>query len=174
MTETAQQYMDRILSNVDRDSLAIQSATRQKLERLVKNVPAVNLKRRPSSGQWSVGEIIAHLTDAEIVNAYRIRKILSEPGSTISAYDQNLWEANLNYQQRDPAHDVKNFGQLRDMNLAILRDLSDEQWERFGMHEERGRESLRHLARLVAGHDVNHLKQIEAILEDLQSTSSAA
>jgi hypothetical protein len=75
---------------------------------------------------------------------------------------------------RDPVQDVKYFGVLRDMNLALLRDLTDEQWERFGMHEERGRESLRHLARLVAGHDVNHLKQIEAILKTPRSNSLAA
>jgi hypothetical protein len=174
MPENAQQYVDRILRNLDRDSLAIQSTTQQKLARLTENVPAVELKRRTSSDQWSVAEIVAHLTDAEIVTSYRIRKILSESGSSISAYDQNLWEANLNYQMRDPVQDVKYFGVLRDMNLALLRDLTDEQWERFGMHEERGRESLRHLARLVAGHDVNHLKQIEAILKTPRSNSLAA
>jgi uncharacterized damage-inducible protein DinB len=174
MTETVEQYMNRILGNVDGDPLAIQSATKQALDRLVKDVPAETLKLRPSPEKWSVAEILAHLTDGEIVFAFRIRKILSESGSTISAYDQNLWEANLNYKERDPLQSVRQFGLLREMNLAVLNKLTDEQWERYGMHEERGRESLRQMVRLYAGHDVNHMKQIEAILKGANSKRPAA
>jgi uncharacterized damage-inducible protein DinB len=174
MAETVEQYMNRILSNVDGDPLAIQAATKQTLDRLVKDVPAETLKRRPSPEKWSVAEILAHLSDAEIVFSYRIRKILSESGSTISAYDQSLWEANMNYKEKDPLQSVRQFGLLREMNLAVLSNLTDEQWERYGMHEERGRESLRQMVRLYAGHDINHLKQIEAILKVANSNRPAA
>jgi len=175
MAETVQQYMNRILSNVDRDPLAIQSDTKKALDRLVKDVPVQTLKRRPSPEHWSVAEILAHFVDAEIVFAFRIRKILSESGSTISAYDQKLWEENLNYKDRDPLQSVREFGLLRAMNLAVLNRLTDEQWDqRYGMHEERGKESLRQMVRLYAGHDVNHMKQIEAILKGASSKRPAA
>ena len=39
--------------------------------------------------------------------------------------------------------------------------LSTEQWERTGNHVERGRITVRELARHMAGHDINHLKQLE-------------
>jgi len=32
------------------------------------------------------------------------------------------------------------------------------------MHAERGRETITHLLRLYAGHDLNHLSQIESLL----------
>jgi hypothetical protein len=32
------------------------------------------------------------------------------------------------------------------------------------MHAERGQETIAHLIRLNAGHDINHLKQIEALI----------
>jgi len=32
------------------------------------------------------------------------------------------------------------------------------------MHAERGKETIEHIVRLIAGHDVNHLKQIEMAL----------
>jgi hypothetical protein len=32
------------------------------------------------------------------------------------------------------------------------------------MHAERGKETIEHLVRLYAGHDLNHLSQIEAML----------
>jgi len=174
MAETAQQYMKRILSKVDGDPLTIQAATKPALEHLIREAPAAHLKRRPSPDHWSIGEILAHLADAEIVTAFRIRKILSEPGSIISAYDQDLWEANLSYKARDPFQSAREFGLLRDMNLAVLHNLTEEQWDHYGMHEERGRESVRQLVRLCAGHDINHLKQIEAILKDSDSSRPAA
>ncbi len=167
MAETVQQYMERILGNVDRDPLAIQAATKQTLDHLIENVSTEKLKRRLSPERWSIAEIVAHLLDGEIVAAFRIRKILSEPGSAISAYDQDKWAENLKYESVDPIQGVKQFGVLREMNLAILRKLNDEQWERFGMHEERGRETLREMVRLYAGHDVNHLKQIESMVKAL-------
>ena len=39
-----------------------------------------------------------------------------------------------------------------------------EQWQQYGMHSERGRETIEQIVRLTAGHDLNHLKQIERIL----------
>jgi hypothetical protein len=35
-----------------------------------------------------------------------------------------------------------------------------------GMHAERGRESVEHLTRMYAGHDLNHLAQIERLLTE--------
>jgi hypothetical protein len=32
------------------------------------------------------------------------------------------------------------------------------------MHAERGQESIEHIVRMFAGHDINHLQQIERIL----------
>jgi len=52
---------------------------------------------------------------------------------------------------------------VRRQNLAFLDALPKESWSFYGMHEERGRESIERLARLISGHDVNHLRQIEAL-----------
>jgi hypothetical protein len=35
----------------------------------------------------------------------------------------------------------------------------------YGMHQERGQESVAHIVKMAAGHDLNHLRQIEAILK---------
>jgi hypothetical protein len=39
-------------------------------------------------------------------------------------------------------------------------------WDNYGMHEERGRESIAHIVRMLAGHDLNHLKQVEGIVKE--------
>jgi hypothetical protein len=62
---------------------------------------------------------------------------------------------------------------MREVNRALLKRLTEEQWDRYGIHTERGRESVRHFVRLYAGHDVNHLKQIEEIVKQAKEGQAA-
>jgi len=49
------------------------------------------------------------------------------------------------------------------MNLRWLRARRPEELGRTGLHSERGVESVAHIARLLAGHDLVHLRQIARI-----------
>jgi hypothetical protein len=120
--------------------------------------------RRPAPGKWSIAEIVAHLADAEIVIAWRLRQILSVNGTPLQAYDQDLWASTFDYAHRDPRQSLESFRVLREGNLALLKTVPRAMWENYGMHQERGRESVEHFVRMVAGHDLNHLRQVEAIL----------
>jgi DinB superfamily len=111
-----------------------------------------------------VSEIIAHLADAEIVGGFRLRFILGSPGAPIVAYDQDKWATSGHYDKRDPRKSMELFCVLREWNLALLKSLKPEQWKHYGMHSERGRESIEHIVRMFAGHDINHLQQIAGIL----------
>ncbi len=165
MTETAQQYIQRILSHVDgKDPLKVQAATPKRLEKLIKGIPAGKLRKRPAPDKWSVTEILAHLGDAEIVTAWRIRSILGAPGTAIQAYDQNAWVAAGRYSERDPRQCVEVFRVVREANLLVLKSLKPEQWKHHGMHAERGEETIERILHMMAGHDLNHLQQIERIL----------
>jgi hypothetical protein len=165
MSETAQQYSQRILANIDgKDPLKAQSMAAKRLERLVKGVPASRLRKRPAPDKWSVSEILAHLADAEIVIGWRIRSILGAPGTPIQAYDQDAWAAAGNYAKRDPRKSIEQFRAIRDANLAFYKSLRPEQWKQSGMHAERGEESIERIARMIAGHDINHILQMERIL----------
>jgi DinB superfamily len=165
MKETPQQYAQRILGYVEgKQPLAVQAETAKKLERLIKGVSTVKLRKRPSPKKWSVSEIIAHLAEAEIVGGFRLRLILGSPGSPIVAYDQDQWVISGHYEKRDPRKSVEQFRVSREGNLELLRSLKPEQWKHYGMHSERGQESIERIARMFAGHDINHLRQIEEIL----------
>ena len=165
MNETAQQYIQRITGNVEgKQPLPVQAATATNLERLIEGVPASTLRRRPAADQWSASEIVAHLADAEIVIGFRMRLILGAPGTPIAAYDQDSWVTSGHYDKRDPRKSVEQFRALREANLALLESLTPEQWQQHGMHSERGPETIEQMVRMTAGHDVNHLRQIERIL----------
>jgi DinB superfamily len=165
MNETAQQYTQRILGYVEgKQPLTVQAATVKKLARLIKGVPTAKLRTCPAPNKWSVSEIVAHLADGEIVGAFRLRFILGAPGSPVVAYDQDAWVTSGHYDKRDPHKSLELFRILREANLALLKSLTPEQWKLYGMHSERGQESIEHIVRMFAGHDINHLLQIEKIL----------
>src|SRR5712692_6715998 len=169
MNETAQQYIQRIIAHVEgKQPLAVQAATAKKLERLIKGVPTSKLRKGPAAGKWSASEIVAHLGDAEIVTGFRIRLILGAPGTPIAAYDQDSWVTSGHYEKRDPRKSVEQFRVIREANLALLKSLTPEQWKQYGMHAERGRETIEHIVRMTAGHDINHLQQIERTLPTKQ------
>jgi DinB superfamily len=164
LNETPQQYIQRITAHVEgKQPMAVQSATAKKLKRSIKGVPTSRLRKRPAPDKWSVSEIVAHLADAEIAIGWRLRSILGAPGTPVAAFDQDSWVTSLHYEKRDPRKSVEQFRVLRDANLALLKSLKPEQWKHYGMHSERGQETIEHIVRLIAGHDLNHLKQIERI-----------
>jgi hypothetical protein len=165
MNETVQQYSQRILGHAEgKDPLKAQSAAAKRLDGLLKGAPASKLRKRPAPGKWSVSEIIAHMADTEIVVGWRIRSILGAPGTSIQAYDQDAWAAAGLYAKRDPRKSLEQFRAVRDANLAFYKSLTPQQWKYFGMHAERGEETLEKIARMIAGHDINHILQIERIL----------
>ncbi len=170
MKETAQQYIQRITSYVEGEQLLeVQSATSKKLERLIRGVPASKLRKRPAADKWSVSEILAHLADTELVGGFRMRLILGSPGTPVVAFDQDSWVVSGHYEKRNPRKSLEQFRVTREANLALLKSLSPEQWKHYGMHAERGQESIEQMVLMFAGHDINHLQQIQTILRKKQS-----
>jgi hypothetical protein len=165
MQETPQEYTQRMLSYTEGENpLKVQAATPGKLGKLVRGVPRKRLTKRPAPGKWSVGEILAHLSETELVGGYRVRTILGAPGTPIQAFDQDKWAEAGGYARRDPRESLTLFAALREANLKLLKSLRPEQWKQCGMHAERGEESVEKIVRMFAGHDCNHIQQIERIL----------
>jgi hypothetical protein len=170
MQETAQQYTQRILGQIEgKDAIKVQRATAANLKKLVRGLTPRQLKWKPQPGKWSIAEIAAHLTDVEIVIGWRMRSIIGASGTTIQPFDQDAWASAFQYSKRDAKQSVDFFRMLRENNLAMLKALPPEAWDFYGMHLERGKETIAHVVRMLAGHDTNHLLQIESIVAHLKS-----
>lgn len=165
MPETIQQYAQRILANSEgHDPIRVLSATNKKLARLIRGVSTAKLRQRPAPDKWSVAEILAHLGDVEIVVGWRLRSILGAPGTPVQAFDQDAWVTAGHYDKRQPHKSIALQGAVREANLALLKSLAPKQWKHYGQHAERGQESIELIVRMLAGHDINHVGQIESIL----------
>lgn len=173
MTETAQQYISRIRSFLaNQDPLAVLAATPAKLRSRLSSVPDEVLSRRPEPNRWSILEQVVHLSDVEIAIGYRVRVILgSEDGVPVPAFDQDGWQRGMNYNSRQLGPALDAFEAARNNNLVLYRTLTEAQWNKYGMHSERGKESVRDMIVLNGGHDLNHISQIDKALA--LSTSAA-
>ncbi|MBZ5722697.1 MAG: DinB family protein [Acidobacteriia bacterium] len=167
MQETAQQYTQRLLGYADgKQPLSVQRATPKKLAALTRRMDKKKMTRRPQPGKWSVAEILAHLADAELVIGWRLRSVLGASGNPVQAYDQDVWAQTFQYSRRDPKASLETFRVLRESNLALLKTVPKSLWENYGMHQERGKETVAHIVNMVAGHDLNHLQQLEKIVKE--------
>ncbi|MGA9814743.1 MAG: DinB family protein [Terriglobales bacterium] len=164
MQETPQQYTERMLNHSrGKEPLRLQQATSRKLAALIKGLGKKQLTRRPGPGKWSIAEILAHLADAELVVGFRLRLMLASNGTPIQAFDQDAWAETFSYNRRDPKTSLETFRTLRQNNLRLLSAVPRRLWQNYGQHSERGKETVEHLMRMMAGHDLNHLHQMEKI-----------
>lgn len=173
MVETVQQYTARLAGLVgDRDPLAVMAETPGRLQTLVSGASAEELRWTPAPERWTIGQIAAHLADAEIVGAWRFRTVLAQDGVALQAYDQNAWASAFRYEDAPAADSVGLFTVLRHATLRVLRQADPARLRHAGMHAERGRESVEQITRTYAGHDLNHLAQIERLLSEARRTHS--
>jgi hypothetical protein len=172
MAETIQEYVARLLSLAgDAEPIAALETTPARLRDLIAGHTPDDLRWTPAPGRWSIVQILSHLADAEIVFAYRVRMMLSAPATPIQAYDQDAWVSAQHAERSDPQAALDLFTAVRASMVRLLQGLTDVELDRFGLHAERGRESIRDLMRLVTGHDRNHLAQVERLIHERDPTA---
>jgi len=163
--ETFEQYTARLIGlSAGKDPRAILGSTAARIGELIAGCTAADLTWSPAPDRWSVAQIVTHLADAEIVSAYRFRMILAASGTTLQPFDQSAWGRELHYEKADAHASLALFAAVRGSLLRLVHDLDDEHLDRYGLHPERGKETVRHLLNLYAGHDLNHLAQIERLV----------
>jgi uncharacterized damage-inducible protein DinB len=163
--ETTPEYQARFASYVaGKDPLAMQRQAPSTIADLIADQSEETLHRRPAPGKWSVTEIIAHLAEDEMSSSWRYRQMIEYDGIALTAFDQELWARLGDYQSWSSSDAFTMYRLLREANLLLLSRLTPAEWERGGVHAERGRMTVRVLVTHMAAHDVNHLKQIERIL----------
>ena len=121
-------------------------------------------------GKWSIRQIAAHLADAELVGAHRLRQVIAEDNPTLIAFDQDAWTKNLDYSRRKAEQSLETFRRIRTENYELLKAVPDSAWERTGNHTENGPMTLRRLLEGYAGHAESHSRQLQKIRDAFQAS----
>lgn len=162
--ERAGTYTRQLLELLgDRDPFDVQRELVPWLRAAVADMDEESLREREAPGKWSVLEVLGHLADTEVVYRYRMRMSVAQPGSPIAGYDQDLWAGGLRYNEDAVADVLAQIEFIRAANLAWVEGLTPEELGRAGIHAERGTESVEHIVKLLAAHDLVHRAQIERI-----------
>jgi hypothetical protein len=159
-------YQQKLQGLVGKDDpLKVLCETIETLKKIVHDTPRGLFRKRPFPGKWTPQEVLGHLTDGEWTMGFRTRTVLADNQPKIMAYDQELWVAAQDHNERELGELLNTFVALRTANLQLWKKLTPAQLERSGLHSERGQESLGQMLTMMAGHDRSHIDQIRRYLE---------
>jgi hypothetical protein len=144
-----------------RDPHTVIAETAGKLKSVANVIGAAGLDKSPAPGKWTPHEILCHLADTELAFGFRLRQTLAEPNHVVQPFDQELWAKPYSAIPAQAALDA--FAALRAWNLILLGTVAPEAYSKPVTHPERGAMTFATLVETMAGHDVNHLRQLEAI-----------
>lgn len=144
-----------------RDPISVLETTVERIIQLTEGMSPEELAAPIAPGKWSIHETVAHLADLELVTSARCRWILFEDNPTLIGYDQDPWVDGWRREQEPFEDTLHRFRVMREAQLRLFRNCTEAQLARTGMHQDHGKITLAFLRTLVAGHDVNHLLQLE-------------
>jgi DinB superfamily len=161
MTATAETLnpYNRFLGS--QDPLAILPATSSRLKNLARSIGPARITQPPAPGKWSPRDILCHLADCEIAFAFRLRQTLAEDHHVLQPFDQEKWAAP--YTRIDANEALATFSLLRRWNLLLIESALPLHAGKPVTHPERGAMTFATIVETMAGHDLNHLGQLEGI-----------
>jgi uncharacterized damage-inducible protein DinB len=136
------------------------TATPIVISKMLQDSNAVDFDRRPDPTRFTLREVLAHLADWEGVWLERMERMSTENNPALQGYDEGQWAIDHDYAHLDPHDQLKKFAVGRVRIVEFLRELSEEGWEKTGLHSEWKVITVGALAALVLGHDGYHTKQI--------------
>jgi hypothetical protein len=128
---------------------------------LIETIGPAKSTTPPAPGKWSAAEILCHLADCELTFGFRLRQTLAEVNHVIQPFDQDKWAAT--YAGVSAASALAVFTAIRNWNLALIRKTLPTAADRKVSHPERGAMTFKTIVETMAGHDLNHLGQLERI-----------
>jgi hypothetical protein len=137
------------------------ASTSLTLSALIRTIGPEKSAKPPAPGKWSAAEIVCHLADCEIAFAFRLRQTLAEDDHVIQPFDQEKWA--LIYPGIAAGAALAAFESLRNWNLVLIREALPAAAERTVTHPERGTMTFQTIIETMAGHDLNHVAQLERI-----------
>jgi hypothetical protein len=147
------------------DPLSVLNATTLRLRTPTAALSPAQINARPSPRKWSIREITAHLADCELVFSFRLRQTLAptlhQPHHIIQPFDQDAWAKRYQAYTFEPA--LALFQSARHWNLLYLTTVSKDDRSRRSTHPERGTMNFWTIVETMAGHDINHLQQLERL-----------
>ncbi len=128
----------------NQDPLQVIAATPARLNGLIANMGPQGAEKAPAPGKWNARQIVCHLER-----------------HVVQPFEQDDWAKN--YAAYSASDALALFSAARMWNCALVNSLDAKAFEKPLTHPERGDMTFRTLIETMAGHDLNHLRQLESL-----------
>jgi hypothetical protein len=145
---------------------AILSSTPAALDDLAETIGPSRLTISPAPGKWTPSEILCHLADCEVAFGFRLRQTLAEDNHTIQPFNQEKWATHYTGVTAQQA--LAAFTALREWNLILIRNAPQSAAKKTVTHPERGAMTFATILETMAGHDLNHIQQLQMLVASAQ------
>jgi hypothetical protein len=143
------------------DPLSLLASTPDRVAELVRGWDARRWSRTYAPGKWTAAQLVLHLAQDEIGWCNRVRLALSVEGFVVQAYDGAEWVTRETPTDAETA--LAAYLALRRLNLILFRRIPADQLTRPFPHPELGEISIDWILQTLAGHDLHHLRHLQAI-----------
>ena len=149
---------------MDREEvLRILRSTPDEVQAVCEGLSDDQVRTRPAAEAWSLLEIACHLRDSAAEEGLRVRRLIEEEQPTLDAYDQEARAREREYQREDPRRALTGLRAFWTGLAYQLEGLSEDEWQREGIHPEVGRVSVRSRAEDEVRHAREHLAQMQDV-----------
>ena len=125
-----------------------------------------------AAGKWTAREVLAHLSDSELVFLTRLRFMLAEENPVVSPWDADHWASKFGYRTGDVVELRDTYGLMRRTFIKLYKAAGPEDLDRPGRHPEYANYTVGRLAEYMLRHNEHHLEQLDAIKAGRTWTSS--
>ena len=139
----------------ERDAIVVLERQRQSIEAL-RRLTREQAGYRYAEGKWSVAAVVGHLSDSERVLSYRLLRLARGDETPLPGFDEKVFAANANADQRSLDDLVDELAAVRASTLRLVRSLDLDTLGRRGTINN-WTLSVRALAFIIAGHFQHHL-----------------
>lgn len=120
---------------------------------------------RAFEDEWTIHEIIVHISDSEANSYVRCRRLIAEPGKPVMAYDESGWADKLQYHAQSTEEALELFMVLRRNSYHLIRHLPQAVFAHTIYHPENGTMSFDDWLTTYEDHVPYHLKKMQANYE---------
>jgi uncharacterized damage-inducible protein DinB len=116
-----------------------------------------------AAGKWTAREVLAHLSDSELVFLTRLRFMLAEENPVIQPWDADRWASKFSYRTGDLAERRETYASMRRAFIRLFKATTEPDLARPGRHPEHPNYTVGFLAEYMLKHNEHHLEQLDAI-----------
>ena len=151
------------------ESIAAIRALPAQLRELVADLSAEQLTTAWNAPEWTIAQNVHHLADTHMVCIRRFKLILTSPSFQFTSYDVNAIAEMPDANNADIEDSLRILDGLQARWATLLENMAEDEWAKVGRaaSPDRPDYSLEDLARLYAGHRVNHLRQIQEVMDKM-------